>query len=115
MGGVVEKPKNFKATMTTLLAYCVSYLPVIIVALIAAAAGTILQIIGPDQLKELTNEVMKGLPALVNGAMSIGSIDMEAVTRIAWVLVSFYAAAFVLNYLQSLLMATKLHRRSQRR
>jgi ATP-binding cassette, subfamily B, multidrug efflux pump len=106
MGGVVEKPKNFKVTMTKLMEYCKSYLPVIILALIAAAAGTILQIIGPDKLKELTNEVMKGLPALVDGIPVIGSIDMDAVAHIAGVLVIFYAAAFVLNYLQSYIMAT---------
>ncbi|MDF2844648.1 MAG: hypothetical protein K0R00_3074 [Herbinix sp.] len=78
----------------------------IIIALIAAAAGTILQIIGPDKLKELTNEVMKGLPALVNNTPVIGDINMTAVANIAWVLVFFYATAFILNYLQSYIMAT---------
>lgn len=106
MGGAVEKPRNFKATMTKLLGYCGSYLPPIIIALVAAAAGTVLQIIGPDKLKELTNEVMKGLPALVNGAPAVGSINMDAVAKIAWILVFFYASAFLLNYLQSLIMAT---------
>lgn len=106
MGGAVEKPKNFKVTMIKLLLYCKSYLIPIIVALGAAAAGTILQIIGPDKLKELTNEVMKGLPALVNNIPVVGSINMKAVANIAWILVFFYAAAFLLNYLQSFLMAT---------
>ena len=106
MGGVAEKSKNFKVTMTKLLGYCRSYLPVIIIALVAAAAGTVLQIIGPDKLKELTNEVMKGLPALVNGTPTVGSINMDTVAKIAWILVFFYAAAFLLNYLQSILMAT---------
>lgn len=106
MGGAVEKPKNFKITMTKLLDYCKNYLPAIIIALVAAAAGTVLQIIGPDKLKDLTNEVMKGLPALVNGAQVIGKIDMDSVAKIAWLLVFFYAAAFLLNYLQSFIMAT---------
>ncbi len=79
MGQVVEKPKNFNTTMTKLLAYCKQYLPAIFFALAAAAAGTILQIIGPDQLKNLTNEIMKGLPAMVNGAPVLGTIDMNAV------------------------------------
>lgn len=106
MGGAVEKPKNFKVTMTKLLLYCKSYMIPIIIALVAAAAGTILQIIGPDKLKELTNEVMKGLPALVNNTPVIGDIDMTAVANIAWVLVFFYATAFILNYVQSYIMAT---------
>ena len=106
MGGVVEKPKNFKVTMTKLLGYCKSYLPVIIIALVAAAAATVLQIIGPDKLKDLTNEVMKGLPVLVKGSPVVGSIDMDAVAKIAWIVVIFYAIAFLLNYIQSYMMAT---------
>ncbi|MDF2943400.1 MAG: transporter ATP-binding protein [Herbinix sp.] len=106
MGGVVEKPKNFKATMTKLMSYCKSYLPVIIIALVAAAAATVLQIIGPDKLKDLTNEVMKGLPALVNGTPVVGNIAMDAVAKIAGLVVIFYGIAFLLNYLQSYMMAT---------
>lgn len=106
MGGAVEKPKNFKITMTKLLGYCKNYLPAIIIALIAAAAGTVLQIIGPDKLKDLTNEIMKGLPALVKGASVIGSINMDSVANIAWILIFFYGAAFLLNFLQSFIMAT---------
>ncbi len=106
MGGMAEKPKNFKATMVKLFGYCGSYFVPVIIALIAAAAGTVFQIIGPDKLKELTNEVMKGLPALVNGVPAVGSIDMDEVADIAWLLICFYAASFLLNFLQSILMAT---------
>jgi ATP-binding cassette subfamily B protein len=106
MGGVVEKPKNFKETMTKLLSYCKSYLPVIIIALVLAAASTVFQIIGPDKLKSLTNEVMKGLPALGKGTPVVGSIDMDAVMKIAKLVVFFYVTAFLLNYLQSYIMAT---------
>lgn len=106
MGQVVEKPKNFNTTMTKLLAYCKQYLPAIIFALAAAAAGTILQIIGPDQLKNLTNEIMKGLPAMVNGAPVLGTIDMNAVLKIGRTLAVFYAVSLLLNYIQSLVMAT---------
>lgn len=106
MGGVVEKPKHFKRTMTKLLGYCKQYLPVIIVALIAATVGAVLQIIGPDKLKDLTNEIMKALPSMAQGKPVIGSIDMKAVSNIAWILVAFYGISFLLNYLQSLIMAT---------
>lgn len=101
----VEKPKNFGATMGKLAAYCKRYLPAMIVALIAAAAGTVLQIIGPDRLKDLTNEIAKGLPALVKGMPVLGSIDMGAVGSIAWTLVFFYAGALLLNLVQSTVMA----------
>lgn len=104
--GVVEKPKNFKSTIVKLLRYCRSYIVPIAIALAAAVAGTVFQIIGPDKLKELTNVIVKGLPALINGMPVIGNIDMDAVASIGWLLVFFYAASFVLNYLQSIIMAT---------
>lgn len=104
--GPVEKPKNFSATMGKLIGYCKSYLPAIIVALITAAAGTILQIIGPDKLKDLTNEISKGLPMMIGGVPVIKSIDMGAVANIVWMLVFFYAGSMLLNLVQSVTMAT---------
>ncbi|GAA4653267.1 ABC transporter ATP-binding protein [Anaerocolumna aminovalerica] len=106
MGGVVEKPKNFKATWAKLIEYSKSYVPAIIIALLAAAIGTLLQIVGPDKLKDMTNEIAKGLPALINGKPIIGSIDMNAVINIAWLLVFFYAGSALLSFAQSFIMAT---------
>lgn len=106
MGGVVEKPKNFKATWVKLIEYSRTYVPAIIIALLAAAIGTVLQIIGPDKLKDMTNEIAKGLPALINGKPVIGSIDMSAVINIAWLLVVFYVGSALLSFIQSYIMAT---------
>ncbi|HHU70846.1 MAG TPA: ABC transporter ATP-binding protein [Clostridiales bacterium] len=104
--GIVEKPKNFKLTMVKLLRYCRSYIIPIVISLIAAVTGTVFQIIGPNKLKELTNEIIKGLPALINGLPVVENINMDAVLSIAWLLVFFYSASFVLNYIQSIIMAT---------
>lgn len=106
MRGAVEKPKDFKATMQKLLQYGKKYLPAIVVALVAAVGGTMLQIVGPNKLKDLTNEIAKGLPALVDNMPVMGSIDMDAVAKIAWTLVFFYAGSMVLGYIQSFIMAT---------
>ncbi len=106
MNRPAEKPKNFKETMSKLLRYCKSYLPAIITALVAAAAGTILQIVGPDKLKDMTNEISKGLPALIEGVPVMNNIDMDAVAHIAWLLVFFYLGSMLLNLSQSLMMAT---------
>jgi ABC-type multidrug transport system, ATPase and permease components len=114
MSGPVEKPKNFYATMGKLIAYCKSYLPAIILALITAAIGTVLQIIGPDKLKDLTNEISKGLPAMIKGVPVIKSIDMSAVANIVWMLVFFYAGSMLLNLIQSLTMATVTQRISKK-
>ena len=66
-GGVVEKPQDFGKVMGKLVRFCRKYVPAIIVALVLGAAGTICQIIGPDKLKDMTNEITKGLPAVVHG------------------------------------------------
>ncbi|HML49417.1 MAG TPA: ABC transporter ATP-binding protein, partial [Clostridia bacterium] len=76
--------------------------------------GTLLQIIGPDKLKDLTNEIAKGLPALVGGVPVLNSIDLSAVGNIAWLLVFFYAGSMALNLLQSLFMATVTQKISKR-
>lgn len=110
----VEKPKDFNATMKKLLAYCKRYLAPIAIALVAAIGGTILQIIGPDRLKTLTNEILKGLPSLVNGQPVLGTIDMSAIGVIAFSLAALYGFSFLLNLLQSQIMATVTQRISKR-
>lgn len=114
MAGTVEKPKSFKATMLKLIQYCKSYLSTIIIALISAMAGTLFQIIGPDKLKELTNEIGKGLPAMIKGVPVINSIDLNAIANIAWLLVFFYAASMLLNMLQGQIMATATQKISKK-
>ncbi|MEN6562854.1 MAG: ABC transporter ATP-binding protein, partial [Christensenella sp.] len=104
-GGLVEKPKSFKATMVKLIRYCRNYLPVILVSFAAAIGGTVMQIVGPDKLKNLTNEITKGLPAMVNKMPVVGTIDFSAVLAIVWALVFLYAGSTLLNFFQSYLMA----------
>lgn len=114
MGGIVEKPKSFNATMKKLIRYCKSYLPVIIIALVAATVATLFQIIGPDKLKGLTNEVIKGLPQLVGGKPVLGAIDLGAVGATAWGLLFLYAGAMLLNLFQSYIMASVTQKISKR-
>jgi len=106
MGAVIVKPKDFKKTMWKLIIYCRKYLPVVIIAMIFAAAGTVLQIIGPDKLKEMTDEIMKGMPHLLNGTPVLGAIDLNAVRNTGFLLVFFYAGSTVINFIQGYIMAT---------
>ena len=116
MGGrrAVEEPHDFGKVMGKLVNYCRNYLPVIIIALILGAAGTVCQIIGPDKLKDMTNEIVKGLPAIVNGKPVMNSVDFNAVGRIAWTLVALYVGYAVLGYVQSWMMANVTQRTAQR-
>ena len=109
----VEKPQDFGGVMKKLVHFCRHYIPAIIVALVLGAIGTVCQIVGPDKLKDMTNEIAKGLPALVNGKPVLGAIDMDAVAHIAWLLVALYVGYAVLCYVQSWMMANVTQRTAQ--
>ena len=108
MGGAMggEKAKDFKGTWGKLIRYCKSYLPVILIALIIAAIGTVLQIIGPDKLKGIINEIMNGLPAIIEGVPIIGSIDLTVIFNIGIMLVFIYAASAIFSFVENYIMAT---------
>jgi ATP-binding cassette subfamily B protein len=106
MAGGAEKPKNFKETWLRLIGYSKKYMPAAAVALVLAAVGTVLQIVGPDRLKDMANEIMKGLPALAGGVPAPGAIDLSAVADIGFLLVALYAGSAVLSFAQNYIMAT---------
>jgi ATP-binding cassette subfamily B protein len=105
-GGVTEKANDFSGSFSKLIGYCKNHLPAIIIALIVAAAGTVLQIIGPDKLSEMTDVIMQGLPAVVNGQSILRAVDMGTVTSIALLLVLFYVASAILSFIGNYIMAT---------
>ncbi len=104
MGG--EKAKDFKGTLGKLISYSKNYMPAITLALVITALGTLLQILGPNKLKEMANEIMKGLPALVDGEPILGVIDFTAVFNIGMLLVFFYALSAILSFVEGYLLAT---------
>jgi len=114
LGSAVEKPKNFKETWRKLIAYCKKDLRVVLAALILAGIGTVFQIIGPDRLGAMTNEITRGLPALIDGVPMAGAVDLDAVRRIAFLLVGLYTASLLLNLLQGYMLATVTQKISQR-
>ncbi len=89
--------RSFSSTWGRLITYCGPWMPAVIIALIFAAGGTVFTILGPDKISEMTNTITEGL---------FGSIDMDAVMRIAFTLVAFYASSILLSYAQSFIMAT---------
>lgn len=110
----VEKPQDFGGVMKKLVHFCRHYIPAIIVALVLGAIGTVCQIVGPDKLKDMTNEIVKGLPAIVNGRPVMNSVDFGTVGHIAWTLVALYVGYAVLGYVQSWMMANVTQRTAQR-
>ncbi len=113
MGFSTEKSKDLKGTWKKLIKYCKKHMPVIVTALLLASIGTILQIVGPNMLKYMTDEIAKGLPALIDGQQVMGAIDMNAVSGIGILLVFFYLGSTVLSFIQSYIMATVTQRISK--
>lgn len=111
--GPVEKPENFGATMMKLMRFAKKFVPVIVIALILGIAATVCQIIGPNLLKDMTNAIAEGLPAIVKGKPVLRSIDMDEITRIAWTLVALYVAYALFNWIQSWMMANVTQRVAQ--
>lgn len=102
---VNEKPKKFKETLKEMARYLKPYFPLILIAVVASVIATILQIIGPDKLKLITDEITKGLPKIVKGKPVVTAIDMDSVKSITLMLLIFYLSSLVLNLLQRFIMA----------
>ncbi|MDR0859111.1 MAG: ABC transporter ATP-binding protein/permease [Oscillospiraceae bacterium] len=90
-----DKPENFKEAWIKLLRYSKKYLPVLIFAVICSAVSSILTLIGPDKLRELTNLVTDGI---------ISGIDLNAVVAIAISLIILYGLGALLSFAQGITM-----------
>lgn len=100
-----EKAKNFVGIWKKLLNYSKKYHAAIIIALICAIGGTVLTILGPDKLSQMTNLIKDGL---------LTGIDLDGVAKIGFILVAFYAMSFIFSSTQSFIMSTITQRISKR-
>jgi len=101
MGMSGQKAENFKETIKQLVAYCSTYIPFILIALVLAFVGAAFNVYGPDKLSEMTDIIQDGL---------MTSIDMDAIQRVGIILAVLYGLGFVFNYVQGFIMATVTQR-----
>ncbi len=94
-----------KETWGKLINYCRNYITVIIIAVLCASIGTVLTLVGPDKLAEMTDIIKKGIRS---------EIDIDAVTKIGITLVILYIISAILSTLQGWIMATVTQRVSKR-
>ena len=100
-----NKPKDLVGTWKKLLGYCRRYLAVFMIAILCAAAGTVLTLIGPDKLSDMTDTITAGitpnteaLTALTEAASENASANMQEVsTAIAANLQSSTPKAITVN------------------
>jgi ATP-binding cassette subfamily B protein len=92
-----EKPKDLVGTWRKLFDYCNKYIAGIILALVCATLGTILTLMGPDKLSQMTDCITEGIT---------GIMDMDRIFQIGITLVIMYAAGYVMTATQGWTMAT---------
>ncbi len=89
-----------EATLSSLrkvFAYMKKSIPVVIFALVLAAVGAVLTIIGPDKIGQMTTIMQEGL---------FGEIDFAAITRLGIFLVVIYVASALFQYIVHFIMST---------
>ena len=97
-----DKAADFKGTIVKLLKYMDRYLPMMILSLVCAVAGTAFSILGPKILGQATTKLFEGLMAMIAGT---GSIDFDALARILLFLGGLYLFSALLSYVQGWIMA----------
>lgn len=95
--GPGEKSKDLVGTWKKLIGSNKMYFSFVLVALACAVIATVLNLIGPDKLKELTDIISAGI---------MTEIDMDAVLKVCITLVVFYGSGMVLSFIQNLIMAS---------
>ena len=95
---VPEKSKRgIKGVLKELFSYSRNLKAPMIIALILAVAGAVLTIIGPDQLRRITDLISDGL---------MTKIDLNAVAKVGIVLLGIYLVSALCTYVEHYIMAT---------
>lgn len=106
-GQSFDRAKDFKKSIKKLIIYCKKYVWAIVVALVLALAGTVLSLIGPNKVGDLSNIIKDGMFAETG-------IDMAAITKIGLTLVTIYCLSAIFSYVTSFIMATVTQKVSKR-
>lgn len=111
---VAEKPKNFKKAMGKLIAFVKPFFVPIIIALVFAVAGTVLNLVGPNILSDLTDLIGASFAYIpAQGIDAVFPVDFDEVFRLCMTLVGIYGAGLICSYVQGLIMATVTQKNSK--
>jgi len=102
MGAPGAKARNFRGTMSKLIAYLGKYKLAITIVFIFAVASTAANIAGPKILGQATTKLFEGVMAQLSGS---GSIDFNAIGQIIVLTLSLYLVSALFSYLQGWIMA----------
>ncbi|MEK5406598.1 ABC transporter ATP-binding protein [Paenibacillus sp. FSL W8-0439] len=95
--GTGKKANDFKKNIRQLLSYIKAYMPMIILSMVLALAGSVFNVIGPDKLSDIANLIQEGI---------VTGIDVNAVQKIVLVLAVLYGLGLIFNYFQGFITVT---------
>ncbi|NLJ16432.1 MAG: ABC transporter ATP-binding protein [Clostridiales bacterium] len=102
---VGEKPKNFKNTWLKIIKYSKTYAIFIFIAIILAVIGSVLTVIGPRYIEDLSNAIKDGI---------ITSIDFNKVNKIALIFGVISVLSIIFQYARNFIMVTVSQKISRR-
>lgn len=109
-----RKAKNVKKSLGRLLQYLKPFYTMLIVAMIFIIASTIIRLIGPNKLGELTNIVVKNIPSLKEGQVVPGTpFEMSDIWAICINLVVLYCFAAIFTYISQILIGKVVFKMSK--
>ncbi len=97
-GMTAEKPKAFTEAWKKIFSYMGRYRIAVWISIVFAVVGTVMILVGPNKLRDLTD--------LIAGGLVTGNIDMGAIWEIGLFLIAIYAASTVLTFVQNYILAT---------
>ncbi len=102
---IPEKPRDLKASLRSLLAYCRRNLGVLLFSLLLAAASALLNIVSPRLISRITDQITQGLAS---------GIDMGAIAATGSLMIAINLSSAFFGFAQHALMAGFNQRLSRR-
>jgi ATP-binding cassette, subfamily B, multidrug efflux pump len=99
MNNDFRKPKNFKKSFKELLSTLKPYIFPVIIAIIFAILSSILTLVGPNQIKEITNIISKSI-------MTRSNIDIQEITNKSIFLIILFVLGAFFNFFQGFIVTT---------
>ena len=101
MNRTKQKPRDFRSAMRDIFKYCKPWYTPIMAALLFSVGSTVLSIIAPDKMADLTNSIGAGLA---------GSIDLDGVKSAIIGILIIYCSAGLCTCLSNYLMISVMQR-----
>lgn len=99
--GAVEKPKDFKGSLKTLLKYLKPYRASIVLVIALAIASTVFTILSPRILGNMTNEIVAGfMEKNLAQIPGLSFINYHKIAQLARILLALYFFSALFSYLQ---------------